>query len=220
MTIDRTRFFAVARLLFAGGLSNAQSAGLTAILDGWEAWSLANAAMSPNIRWLAYELATTFHETGQAMVPVREEGEGAGYNYGLPQRNGQRYYGRGLVQLTGASNYQAFGARLGIPLYDNPDLALIPSHALAIMFDGMARGSFTGKRLGQYFGPVPSHDDPLNARRIINGLDQATAIAQYHRTFLLGLVPAFGALPARPAAETTADLNDASAAGTLDIQEA
>ena len=189
MTIERTHFFATVRPLFRNGLSQTQVDGMAAILDGWEAWLPGNPDLSPNTRWLAYALATTFHETGEQMVPIREYGEGRGRPYGDPQPNGKIYYGRGYVQLTWDDNYASFGSRMGIPLYDNPDLALDPKYALAIMLDGMAGGHFTGKRLGQYFGASPLHDDPLNARRIINGIDQAQAIAGYHKVFVAALTP-------------------------------
>ena len=182
-----SRFFTTVRPLFANGLSPDQVDGMTAILTGWDAWMPGNPDLNPNIRWLAYALATTFHETGERMVPVREIGEGRGRRYGVKQANGQTYYGRGYVQLTWPDNYETFGAQMGIPLYDNPDLALEPKWALAIMLNGMAAGHFTGKRFGQYFGANPLRDDPVNARRIINGLDQATEIARYHKVFLAGL---------------------------------
>jgi hypothetical protein len=53
------------------------------------------------------------------------------------------------------------------------------------MFRGMAEGWFTGVALGDYFNE--DKDDPVNARRIINGNDDDTLIAGYHRTFLEAL---------------------------------
>jgi hypothetical protein len=50
------------------------------------------------------------------------------------------------------------------------------------MFVGMRDGDFTGKKLADYFSS--SKDDPVNARRIINGTDRAETIAGYHRSFL------------------------------------
>ncbi len=38
--------------------------------------------------------------------------------------DGARYTGRGFIQLTGRYNYRQFGQQLGIPLEDNPELAL------------------------------------------------------------------------------------------------
>ncbi len=164
--------------------------GMTAILDAWEAWEPVNLDLAPNLRWLAYALATTFHETGQRMQPVSEVGQGRGHDYGIPDPvTGQVYYGRGLVQLTWKANYQVQGQRLGIDLEHNPELALGPETAANIMLHGMAAGSFTGRRLGQYFGTNPAQNDPVNARRIINGTDCATLIASYHRVFLSAVQP-------------------------------
>lgn len=38
--------------------------------------------------------------------------------------DGNTYHGRGIIQLTGRANYRRYGQRFGIPLEDNPNLAL------------------------------------------------------------------------------------------------
>jgi putative chitinase len=186
--IDRDYFFDRVRPLFGNHMDDSQVAGMTAILDEWETWEPANQDLTPNSRWLAYALATSMRETGGRMVPIREIGLGRGHSYGIadPETH-QTYYGRGLVQLTWRENYEKQGVRLGIDLLGNPDLALDPSYAANIMIDGMATGAFTGKSLGDYFGADPAKDDPYNARRIINGIDHATLVAQYHRVFVNAL---------------------------------
>ena len=53
-------------------------------------------------RWLAYMLATTFHETAYQMWPIEEYGKGSGRYYGTPDpETGETDYGRGFVQRDG-----------------------------------------------------------------------------------------------------------------------
>jgi hypothetical protein len=46
--------------------------------------------------------------------------------------DGVRYHGRGFIQLTGRANYRWYGQLLGLPLEDNPDLALEPAIAARV----------------------------------------------------------------------------------------
>ncbi len=133
-------------------------------------------------RWVAYILATVRHETAFTYAPIEEYGRGAGHPYGVPDPNtGQTYYGRGYVQLTWLGNYQTFGNRLGMNLVQQPELALDPPTSYQIASLGMTQGMFTGVGLSQFI-----HDDTadyVNARKIINGLDQADLIAGYAQQF-------------------------------------
>ena len=43
--------------------------------------------------------------------------------------DGFRFRGRGIIQVTGRSNYAAAGAALGLKLVDDPDLLLVPANA-------------------------------------------------------------------------------------------
>jgi hypothetical protein len=54
-------------------------------------------------------------------------------------------------------------------------------NASKILFIGMIHGSFTGKRLHDYFNDHV--EDWTNARRIVNGTDRAEAIADYAQAF-------------------------------------
>jgi predicted chitinase len=85
------------------------------------------------------------------------------------------------VQLTGRRNYTTFSKLVGVDLVANPDAAMQDDIAVKIMFEGMARGLFTGKKLTDYFTPKSS--DWVNARKIINGLDRANDIAGYAKRF-------------------------------------
>lgn len=170
-------------------LKQAQVDGMNFILNEWEKEKLTD------LRFLAYMLATTYHETGYTMQPVEEKGKGKSYMYGKKvKRSGvaysipnKVYYGRGYVQLTWYENYQLMGRLLKTDLLSFPELALKPEIAVKIMFEGMLRGSssfgdFTGRCLEQYFNDKT--DDPIGARRIINGTDKAKEIARYHKLFL------------------------------------
>ena len=66
-----------------------------------------------------------------------------------------------------------------------PELALDPEIAAVILLEGMKGGMFTGVGLTRYFNEAT--DDPVNARRIINGTDHAADIAALHAGFLAGL---------------------------------
>ena len=195
MPINRSFFFSYVRQnLFSGALSGPQVAGMTAILDMWQAGHNAD-----DERWLAYMFATAYHETDRKMQPIKEYGSDSYFNkrYGPPpvgqnpglakqlgntqQGDGARFCGRGFVQLTGRANYTAWKARLGIDLVGNPGLAMELAPALRILDHGMVHGSFTGKKLSQYFNA--GTDDWINARRIINRLDKAEQIAAYGHAF-------------------------------------
>lgn len=183
--IDRTSFFAsVRRDLFNGHLTQDQVSGMGSILDAWEAKYSAN-----DLRWLGYAFATAFHETAQRMQPIEEFGKGHGHPYGVPDPvTHQVYYGRGLPQLTWKRNYQTMAKLTGEDLVNHPELALRHDLAPRIMFEGMIGGLFTGKKFADYFSAT--HDDPVQARRIINGLDRADDIAGYHASFMDALTGA------------------------------
>ena len=191
--MNRSLFFSAVRTKpFGKALTQSQVNGLTAILDEWDRRRLTD------LRHLAYMMATVFGECGENMQPVREgfkktDAESRayvkrkGYKYGKAE-NGHVYYGRGLVQITWAENYQKMGKILGIDLYNKPDRALELPVAVAIMFEGMTRGTFTGKKLSDYFrGKI---EDWRSARRIINRLDRAGEIAGYAREFHTALLKA------------------------------
>lgn len=187
--INRINFFSkIKPVLFGGKLTQQQVDGLSGILDEWKKSGLTD------LRWLAYMLATSYHETDKKMYPIEEYGKGKNRTYGYKvKHSGKKYtspdkifFGRGHVQLTWYENYEKMGKLLGVPLLENPELALDPHISVRIMIEGMTTGKsyvgdFTGKHLGQYFNS--NTEDWVNARRIINGLDKAELIAGYGKKF-------------------------------------
>lgn len=128
--------------------------------------------------WLAYGLATAWHEA--RMEPIAEWGKGQGKPYGKPGKYGQAQYGRGLVQLTWDFNYEWADKALGLEgaLLRDFNLALDPAIATKILVKGMEEGAFTGKSLADYIPTATgSLQQFINARRIINGTDKAKQIA-------------------------------------------
>lgn len=204
----------VRRSLYGGRFRQAHVDGLNAVVSsglarGWRQ------------EWLAYALATAYHETGRWMQPIREGGHrrGPGYsdasaqravasiynkgiistNYALPAGPwGLSYYGRGLVQITWYDNYLRMGKRLGMgdELARNPDLALDMEIALDLLFIGMEEGLYTTKKLADYDLPA----DFRGARRIINGdvRKNGQMIADYAAEFHIALEHEYGNGPYTP----------------------
>jgi putative chitinase len=176
-------------MLFNGSWTMGQFAGTLAILKAWE-----DTFKKSDTRFVAYSLATAYHETGRKMLPVREVGEGSGHQYGIPTGPwGQVYYGRGLVQMTWYKNYDNVNVRLrqlgvlepGEDLTKQPDLALRPDIASALLVHGMVRGWFTGTKLSDVFNATKTAW--ATARMVINGTDQAAEIAVYAEHFFEAL---------------------------------
>jgi hypothetical protein len=218
MLFDRTAYFdSVRASLFAGTLSQQQVDGQNDIIDVWETLPSRFPDLALDLRWLAYMLATTYHETSQEMWPIEEYGKGAGMAYGKPDpETGQTYYGRGYVQLTWKDNYQRATTELELTGLD--DLvwhaanALDPVIAAKVMYRGMYRGWFRSDSKGpqtlpRYFSATA--DDAYTAREIING-DKATIpswsygesigilIAGYHQKFLSALDAASTSVAPQP----------------------
>ncbi|WP_028745992.1 glycoside hydrolase family 19 protein [Rhizobium mesoamericanum] len=199
--IDRPFFFdAVRDALFKGALNQPQVEGMTAILDFWE-----TRMPDADLRWLAYIMATVYHETAYTMQPVREtlattdaraieilENAYASGKlswvktpYWRPDEDGKCWLGRGLVQLTHKRNYEAMSRLTGIDLVAEPDRAMEMDAAVSILIEGMVQGSFANHKLADHLNETT--DDWINARRIVNGTDRAEKLAGYGKTFLAAI---------------------------------
>lgn len=206
MNIDRQKFFDAYKAAF-GALTDAQVDGLKALLAAAE-----GDPQVTDLRWLAYMMATVKHECADRWKPIEEFGKGQGHSYGKPvtvtdpegKTYTNAYYGRGYVQLTWDYNYRSMGSALQNRLLYEPSLALDADVAYRIMSLGMRKGSFTGKKLADYINA--SGCDYVNARRIINGTDQAQKIAGYaqklEQILRASVVAAVPGVPAAPATTT------------------
>ena len=188
--MNRQLFFQeINQSLFRGKLNDRQKEGILYKQAAFDKFEVSD------LRWRAYMLATSYHETAQTMMPIEEWGKGRGKSYGQKVKHSglpyswpdQIYYGRGDVQLTWFENYERMGELMGLPLLEQPKLALDPEISALILVEGMIlgksnRGDFTGLSLENYFNT--HRDDPFGARRIVNGLDRAPIIASYHYKFL------------------------------------
>ena len=202
---EKTYFDMVRESLFGGELNQGQVNGQKFILASWT-----KDPTTTDLRWLAYALATTKHETASTMLPIEEYGKGKGMPYGKPDpETKQTYYGRGFVQLTWRDNYVKATNELNLEGPDDlewhAERALDPVIAADIMFLGMAEGWFRGDKHGRqtllrYFDD--DTDDSYGAREIINGDKHiipnwsggksiGNLIADYHTDFLIALTAAW-----------------------------
>lgn len=151
-------------------------------LEGIECDLKAGAGVLP-LAWMAYCLATDYHETNKTMQGVKEA-------YWLSEDWRKRHlsyypwYGRGKVQLTHETNYKKATDRLNelgykVDLITRPDEALDDEVSAEILVTGCLEGWFTGKKLRDYLPAAPTRENYRNARRIVNGTDKADLIAGY-----------------------------------------
>jgi predicted chitinase len=205
--MDRKIFYdSVRSAPFPGTLTQEQVDGMNVILDEWDKRALTERS------WLAYMLATAYHETARTMQPVIETFNPAhdkvnpsvdtaiarldnAWNagrlrwvkqpYWRKDANGMSWLGRGFVQLTHKTNYQNAQTKTGIACTARPELMLQAGPAATVMYDGMIEGWFTSHKLSDYLGN--GKRDFVRARKIINGLDRAQDIAGYAVHFLVAV---------------------------------
>ncbi len=156
-----------------------------------------------SLKQIAYLLATSKHETGHTFDPVEEANwlswnarkkyyeemydpvlgkdekrrKMARENENTQKGDGAKYFGRGFVQLTWKRNYRRMKEKFNVDFVNNPALALEHEWAMKILIYGSEEGIFTGKKLSDYISDTTT--DYVNARRVINGTDKASLIADY-----------------------------------------
>jgi len=208
---DRKKLFDIIRskLAVGGRLGQGQVDGIELLITEGERRNF-------NTEWISYVLATAWHETGATMEPVRETfadtDAQAIARLNSAWSKGQLtwvktpywktgFFGRGFVQLTHEYNYKKMGEWLKLDLVKNPSLALDPDIAAQIIYEGMLKGMFTGKKLPDYLDGVDESDaedakEYAAARKIVNGVDKSKVIADYALKFETALRNSEGVIPA------------------------
>lgn len=193
---DRKPFFdAVRGPVFGGSLSKQQVDGLERLLTTWETF------MEGSNEELAYNLATSNHETAGTMTPIMERGSKAYFDKYEPgtklgkmlgntvKGDGYLFRGAGDVQNTGRRNAVVSGKKCSeimgfeVDFLKSPELRLDPTLSALCLFMGNREGWWTGKDLLDYIDGVDESDaedlrEYVNARRVVNGTDKAMKIAQ------------------------------------------
>jgi hypothetical protein len=209
--LDRAAFYAALRKrgsgVFGTNLSGGQVLGMEGVLDAF------NAVGDGRRATLGYGLATTYHETGARMVPVREGfastdagarravaalarkrgPDSAVARYAKPAGPyGHVYYGRGHVQLTWRQNYVMASAAAGVDLEKDPDAMLDPVISGRVLIRGLIEGWWGPKGLLAYElqdgAPGLTGVEQTEARRTVNVQDKAALIAGYYRAFDAALI--------------------------------
>lgn len=117
-------------------------------------------------------IATVYVETG-SFKPIHEYGTPLYFegHYGFATKvgkvlgntepgDGNKYHGRGLIQLTGKNNYAEMGRKFGVDLLSNPDLALDLELSCCIFAD-----FFKTRRVHE----AANARDWERVRRLVNG---------------------------------------------------
>ncbi len=120
---------------------------------------LVNSLRGPLNKWLpAYDIGTVNRVSrflGQAAIEsayfrtLHEYASGAAYEGrkdlgNIYRGDGVRYKGRGIFQLTGRANYEAYGRILGLDLVNNPELAADPEVSVRIACEYWKRKGLNG----------------------------------------------------------------------------
>lgn len=113
---------------------------------------------------IAHFLGQTCHESA-GFRTTEEFADGSAYEGRMDLGNihpgdGQRYKGRGLLQLTGRANYRKCGETLGIDLEGQPALAAAPALSLRIACEYWTRRGAND---------ASDEDDLIRVTRLVNG---------------------------------------------------
>lgn len=173
------------RLIFGDFLSKTQIDGFNAIIDEFNTLKISDK------RLVAYIMATSVFETTKKMLPKEETGtdeyfrqmyDVSGERSAIAVRMGNteigegiKYKKRGIIQLLGKKAYQKFGDLIEEDLVNDPSLMLDLKISTRLLVEGMLKGWYTGVTLYNYI--TPSKTDYTNARRTVNGTDNAKRIA-------------------------------------------
>jgi len=173
-----------------GKLSQSQVIGFEAIFDMWDFLKLKDS------RWLAYILATIWHETAKTMQPIEEFGKGKGKKYGKRMWYSGKFYtdishiffGRGHTQNTWRDIYLKLtkANKNNWDFVNHPELLLQMKPSIWATFHAMTIGLYTGVSLSQFFND--KKNDPIGARKTINGNDKAILIKGYYDKFLKSII--------------------------------
>lgn len=178
-------FAEIRKSLFGGRLTAGQVEGIKAKIA---AMQLEGFPLS----WMAYVLATSYHETAKRMLPVRE---GLSASDAWRKKNLRYYpwYGRGDVQLTWEENYRKADTLLGLggKLVANPDLALDKDISAKVIVLGMRDGWFSKSSMkGKLKNAVATYEEFRLSRPIVNIMDKADMIAGIAVKFQAALMKA------------------------------
>jgi putative chitinase len=116
---------------------------------------------------ISFFIAQLAHESGEFRY-VRELASGSAYEGrkdlgNIEPGDGVRFKGRGLIQITGRSNYKACGADLGLPLLEHPELLEEPINA------SRSAGWFWNKKQLNSLADINTLESFKKVTKIING---------------------------------------------------
>ena len=203
--MDKKAFYATLRRdprVFGTSLGKRQVAGIEGLLKAFDTHG------DGQIDTLAYGLATAYHETARAMVPIKETvmshhrdknpsddtvirrldawarriGRTTNIYWRRQGRYNLAYFGRGHVQLTWELNYQRSSADAGVDLLRYPDKMLDPVISARVLWGGLLDGRWNGG--GNGLRHYLEKSDLQGARRTVNITDQWHKVAEYHYAFL------------------------------------